>query len=136
MAGIPTGAGTEGLRSALFNGISDQSVALITGVRYHIYTVLSIIVHNAKAGTSGATASVHLLGYDARTSSSAQTIQLFDIPAMAQGETYVWNDKFSFYGCENDVTQSTTTVQQLIITGGGAYDLYDITVSYIDQDWT
>ena len=133
---IPTGPGTEGLRSALFNGVSDQTVALITGVRYHIYTVLSIIVHNAKAGTSGATGSVHLLGYDRRASASGQTIQLFHIPALAENETYVWNDKFSFYGCENDVTQSTTTVQQLNITGGGTYDLFDITVSYIDQDWT
>lgn len=133
---IPTGTGTEGLRSALFNSISDTTVDLIVGVRYHIYTVLSIIVHNAKAGTSASTASVHLLGYDGRGSASAQTIQLFDIPAIEQGGTYVWSDKFSFYGCENDVTQSTSTVQKLQITGGNAYDLFDITVSYIDQDWT
>ena len=133
---IPTGSGTEGVRSALFNGVSDQTLSLITGVRYHIYTVLSVIIHNAKAGTSANTAYLYLIGYDARAGSSGQSIQLIDIPSMGQGETFVWNDKFSFYGCENDVTQSTTTTQKLNITGGNAQDLFDITVTYIDQDWS
>ena len=133
---IPTGSGTEGLRSALFNGVSDQTLSLITGVRHHLYTVLSIVIHNAKTSASSSSAYIYLLGYDVRQSSSQQTIQLFHIPAMAENATFVWNDKFSFYGCENDVAQSTTTSQKLNITGGGTYDLFDITVSYIDQDFS
>jgi len=136
MSGIPTGAGTEGLRSVLLNGVSDQTASIITGVRYHIYTVTSIIIHNAKTSSSGSGIYVYLLGYDARAGSSQQTIQLFDLPVLGQGETFVWNDKFSFYGCENDVTQGTTTTQKLNITGGGSYDLLDITCTYIDQDWS
>ena len=133
---IPTGSGTEGIRSVLFDTVSDQNQALITGVRYHIYTVLSIVIHNAKAGTSSSSAYVYLIGYDVRASASQAAVQLFDIPAMAQGETFVWNDKFSFYGCENDVSQSTTTAQILRLTNGNSQDIFDGVVTYIDQDWT
>ena len=133
---IPTGSGTEGLRHILYDTVSDQTVALITGVRYHIYTVLSIIIHNEKAGTSAGTFNCYLLGYDARASSSGASVRLFDVPVLAEGETYVWNDKFSFYGCENDVTQGTSTTQQLRMTGGNSQDIWDINTTYIDQDWT
>jgi hypothetical protein len=133
---IPTGTGTEGLRNAMFDGVSDQTISLITGVRYHIYTVLSIIVHNSRGATASNTPTIYMTGYDNRASASGSTMNMLHLPILGIRETYVWNDKFSFYGCENDVSQSTATSQYLRWTGGGAYDVFDIHVTYIDQDWT
>ena len=133
---IPTGGGVEGLRSVMFNALTDDNMTLITGVRYHIYTVISIIIHNSKGSAASNSPYLGIVGYDVHGSASAQTIHLYHIPVLGTGETFVVNDKFSFYGCENDVTQGTTTPQYLKFTGGNSSDNYDITVTYIDQDWT
>jgi hypothetical protein len=65
------------------------------------------------------------------------------------GETFVWNDKFSFNGVEPTGTavlsaseqvaiaaQSGSAVQELQFTMTHATDSYMIVCTYLDQDWT
>ena len=68
------------------------------------------------------------------------------------GETYVWNDKFSFFGVEPTGISGTgptaDAYQEALAAQGGsarqafqflvtdAADNYDVTCTYLDQDWS
>ena len=148
---VPTGSGTETLHSHIFENV-DGTQTLIFGVQHHVYTVLSIIVHCNVLNATADFGRIQLKGYEAHdTSGSGSTISLarFNIQV---GETYVWNDKFSFNGTEPSGTaaltaavqiliaaQGTATVQELQFTMTGADSGgqdYNIHVTYLDQDWT
>ena len=141
---LPTGSGSETLHSHLFNN-TNAAQTLIYGVVHHVYTVLSVIVH---ANVVDNLLYLQLYGHDGHGGLSAQKHRIAQF-APQVGETYVWNDKFSFNGFEPTGTnvfsaaeqiqiaaQSGGTAQYLQFEPGSGSDNIDITVTYIDQDWT
>ena len=145
---VPTGSGTETIHSHFFEDV-DAIQTLIYGVQHHVYTVLSIIVYCNALNATTDFGYIQIKTYDNHTSSgSGSTMHLarFNIQV---GETYVWNDKFSFNGTEPSGTavltaavqlliaaQGTATVQELQFTMTHATDDYNINITYLDQDWT
>ena len=147
---VPTGSGTETIHAHHFDDVDNQQT-LIFGVKHHVYTVLSVIVYcitleattdvmwlyvKAHSGHQGTSGNVHYL-----TEANLQV-----------GETFVWNDKFSFNGAEPSGTnalsaseqvaiaaQSGSAVQELQFNMTGSDDggqSYDVHCTYLDQDWT
>ena len=152
---ISRGAGTEIIRSAHFKLASGGVVGphtLIQGVQHHIYTVLSIICYCAYTATTNANDELmcEIQGYDSSGGTTNQAIGIFTTTeAKVFGrDTYVWNDKFSFNGFEPvdftsglDVTkqdaiadQGSGVSQKLQVEKGHTNDIWDITVTYIDQN--
>jgi hypothetical protein len=138
---LDTSAGTETLHSALFEDVNTTPVSLITGVQYHIYTVLSVTAR--KVGNSGTSnnVSLHFTGYDSTAGTSAQPIELAYWTAATTGETFVFNDKFSFNGYEPSsntqaarAAQAGSVAQYLKIYTSHADCKLDVTVTFIDQN--
>ena len=145
---IARGAGTEIIRSIHLEAVADTAKPLIFGVQHHIYTVLSIIcfAQGLNADTDYITA--YLTGYDANAGTSAQPLYIFQND-MSVGQSYVWNDKFSFNGTEatdfagpaDDATkndaiadQGSSVAQVLYIDAEHSSDNIDVHCTYIDQN--
>ena len=148
---IARGAGTEIIRSAHFHDIDGTAAhKLIFGAQHHIYTVLSVIVHCVSIQAVTNIIDLCILGYDAKASSSQsqQSIKIFrqHIPA---GDTFVWNDKFSFNGHEptaftgpidtvakqNLIADQASAVPQYLTLGSShASDDFEAHVTFIDQN--
>jgi len=146
---ISRGAGTEIIRSALFRGVDSTVTNLIIGVQYHIYTVLSIVVHADNVETAGNWVKCSLAGYDSKAGTTDSTIHIFQND-LTRYETFVWNDKFSFNGYEPaDFASGGLTIaadqdkladqdsgvsQKLYIATEHADDDIDVVITYIDQN--
>jgi len=146
---IPTGTGTEVLKSVMFEDLDALNSPLIIGIKHHTYTVLSIISHCISVDSATDVGIIQLEGFDAHggTTDSKILIATYNIAA---NETFVWNDKFVFFGGEpanqavlsNATTmlaigvQNSSVVQTLEHTATDTGAIYDITVSYIEQDWS
>ena len=145
---IARGAGTEIIRTAYFEDIDSTQTKLIVGVQHHIYTVLSLIIKCGALQTSTNSFDLKLTGYDAKEGTTNQDIHLMRkfIPV---GETFVWNDKFSFNGFEptdfagplDDATkqnaiadQGSSVAQFLWVQSSEANDNYEMCITYIDQN--
>ena len=145
---IARGAGTEIIRSASFEDIDTNNTTLIVGVQHHIYTVLSVSIrcYNNEGGTQ--LFYLNLKGYDSKAGTTNRTISLM-ASLIATGDTFVWNDKFSFNGYEpvnftgpmDDATKQdaiadhgSSVSQYLFCSGGHADDNYEVHVTYIDQN--
>jgi hypothetical protein len=144
-----TTAGTETLRSHLFHDCDNSGggrQTLIFGEAHHIYTVLSIIIHCNALNATTDKGHLFLKGHDghAGTSGAELTFASFNIPV---GETFVFNDKFSFNGVEPTGTnvlsvseqtaiagQTGSAIQELKFKADSATDDFDIIVTYIDQN--
>ena len=153
---IARGAGTEIIRTAHFQLGGGEAVGphcLIQGVQHHIYTVLSIICYCSYTAVSNANDEmmVSIVGYDSANGATTETMSIFTtVEAGIRGrDTYVWNDKFSFNGCEPtdftaglDATKqdaiadqgNSVKPQQLVATKGHVNDCWDLHVTYIDQN--
>ena len=147
---VPTGSGTETLHAHSFEDV-DAAQTLIYGVQHHVYTVLSIIVYCNALDAITDVGYINIKTYDNHGGASGQTMSIakFNIQA---GETYVWNDKFSFNGYEPSGTAvMSAAVQILNAAQGGSADAelqftmtsadsggqnYDVHITYLDQDWT
>ena len=151
---IARGAGTEIIRTVMLDDLDSTTTKLIVGVQHHIYTVLSIIFHAATWQAAGNYCRVALRGYDSKGGTKASEIIIFQENLNA-GQTFVFNDKFSFNGYEpvnfgtNSITaaplsaadqqdaiadQGSSVAQELrLFTQNGA-DSGHITVTYIDQN--
>jgi len=149
---IVRSAGTEIIRTHLFNmcGATGQRT-IIQGVQHHIYTILSITAHCiTRSGTESGY--IRIIGYDSGGGVSADTITIA-IFGVAIGETFVWNDKFSFNGYEPvdftagiDVTKQNavadqgntgtnpTGAQYLRFETDTTGTSYDLAVTFIDQN--
>ena len=141
-------AGTETLHS-LSMGDVDADQDLIFGVVHHIYTVLSTIVYSVSIGTAGDTYTLSIVGHDhhAGADSNASLMIIAKVVAVA-GETFVWDNKFSFNGfgaAAYTEPLSTAAEQVLIAAQGGTVQRYqirpldsdvdcDVHVTYIDQN--
>ena len=145
---IDRGSGTEILRSAHFEDVNSTNQILIVGVQHHIYTVLSVIVQCRTLATAGNYIRMGVHGYDSKGGTTDQDIYIFQ-QDMQVGQTYVWNDKFSFNGFEptnftgpmDDATkqdaiadQGSSVSQNLLINSEASGDTFDVTVTYIDQN--
>ena len=141
-------AGTEIIRTAMFEAVNETEQKLIVGEQHHIYTVLSIIV--LCTATQAATNKIYfrLKGYDSKGGTTAQEHHIFRW-TMVANETFVWNDKFSFNGHEptdfagpmDDVTKQNAIVDQgssvaqfIACSATHASDNCDISITYIDQN--
>ena len=143
---IARGAGTEIIRCASFEEVGVTQRKLIVGVQHHIYTVLTIIIQGrTRSGTEKGYLNLH--GYDTIGGDTNVQMPLI-ITDIAVGETFVWNDKFSFNGYEPvDFTgpMDDATKQDAIADQGGAaqyLNVYishasttiDVNVTFIDQN--
>ena len=144
---VPTGSGTETLHSHLFADV-DATQVLIYGVQHHVYTVLSIIIYCNALDSTSDVGYLQLLGYDNHGGASAQNHRMAQFNIQV-GETYVWNDKFSFNGYEPSGTAVLSAAVQILnaAQGGSAdaelqlsqthsVDDFDVLVTYLDQDWS
>ena len=144
---IARGAGTEIIRTHLFNALGASAKTIIQGVQHHIYTVLSVTAY-CVARSGSQYGYLNLIGYDAGGGLTAQTKQLARLSNNV-GETFVWNDKFSFNGFEptnftgpmDDATkqnaiadQGSSVAQTLKIHAEHASDGFDVTCTFIDQN--
>tara|TARA_Y100001951_G_scaffold88476_1_gene80084 strand:+ start:288 stop:734 length:447 start_codon:yes stop_codon:yes gene_type:complete len=146
---VPTGSGTETLHSHLMENV-DAAQTLIYGAQHHVYTVMSIIVYCEVLNATTDYGYLQTKGYGAHYSSGQTGMTMrfarFNIQV---GETYVWNDKFSFNGYEPSGTAILSAAVQILIAaqGGSAvqelqfdmtsqHDDFNIVVTYLDQDWS
>ena len=146
---VPTGSGTETLHTHFFEDV-DATQTLIFGVQHHVYTVLSIIVYCEVLNATTDYGWLQMKTYDNHASSSQTgSTMIFARFNIQVGETYVWNDKFSFNGYEPSGTAvMSAAVQILNAAQGGSADAelqfgqtsttddYNIGVTYLDQDWS
>ena len=147
---IPTGSGTEVLKAHSFEDINADNTDLIIGIKFHTYTLLSYISHCTSLGTAATDVGrLQLRCFDAfaGTTNSVVQIATYQIQAL---ETFVWSDKFSFFGGEpanqgimNDAAtqlaigvQNSSVVQTLEHGATDTAAIYDVHVTFIDQDWT
>ena len=144
---VPTGSGTETLHSHFFQDV-DADQTLIFGVQHHVYTILSIIVYANVLNATADYGYLKFIGHDGHAGAAGATMYMarFNIQV---GETYVWNDKFSFNGVEPSGTNVLSASEQIAIAAQGgsnvqkinfdmthAGDDYDVICTYLDQDWT
>jgi len=145
------GAGTEILRCHHFELIDGAAAhKIIFGAQYHIYTVLSVIIHCNSLQATTNKIDMAILGYDTTATSggSAESCKIFR-QLVAAGDTFVWNDKFSFNGHEpvaftgpldsvvkQDAIadQGSAVPQYLTLESTHADDDYEVTVTFIDQN--
>ena len=145
---VPTGSGTETLHSHFFENV-DGDQTLIFGVQHHVYTVLSIIIYCQVLNATTDFGYLEVVGYEAHDTSGSGSTMRFARFNPQVGETYVWNDKFSFNGYEPSGTNVFSAAEQILIAAQGgsaaqevkfgqtsAVDDFDITITYLDQDWT
>ena len=145
---IARGAGTEIIRSAFFEDVTNTNTILIKGIQHHIYTVLSIICHCDVVNASGDYIRAFITGYDALEGTSASRCYIFK-ENMSVPQTFVFNDKFSFNGYEpvdfagpmdgsakQDAIadQGSSVPQQLVAVAEHASDSFEIHVTFIDQN--
>ena len=149
---IARGAGTEIIRSAMFEdfgGTTNQ--VLIVGVQHHIYTVLSVTFQTRTLQAAGNYVRMGVKGYDSHAAGSNQSqndIYIFQ-QQMQVGETFIWNEKFSFNGTEPTVftgplstvamqdaiaDQASSVSQTLFCNTENNADTFDIVVTYVDQN--
>ena len=144
---ISRGAGTEIIRTHLFEDLQTTEVILIYGVQHHIYTVLSMVVY-CVARNASENGNIKLHGYDSYEGTTNEQINIAKV-AIDAGETFVFNDKFSFNGTEptnftgpmDDATkqnaiadQASSNIQKLTYQTGGSSTTHDCVVTFIDQN--
>ena len=148
---ISRGSGTEIIRCASFENVTSTLVKMIIGEQHHIYTVLSIIIQG-RTRTGTEKGYLQLFSYDVLGGTTARNIHL-GIIEVASGETFVWNDKFSFNGHEpvdftatltNDAAgivkqdaiadQGSGVIQYLALQTDSTNTTYDVVITYIDQN--
>jgi hypothetical protein len=146
---VPTGSGTEVLKAHSFDDVT-AVLPLIIGVQFHTYTVLSYISYCIAINAAADFGIIQLLGNGNFAGGTGHTMVLARYNPVV-GDTYVWNDKFSFFGAEPSAYTEplSTAAEQVAIAAQGqntvqvfqhnrtdAGDIFDITVSFLDQDWT
>ena len=139
---VPTASGSEAIHSASFEDVCNEGQVIITGEQHHIYTVLSVIVQCLGVHASANLIELYLLGYDSNGGASGQACHLARWTGVVN-ETFVFNDKFSFFGYEPSsnsqaarVAQAGSVAQQLHIYSPNTDCKFDCHVTYIDQNWT
>ena len=145
---LSVAAGTETLQALSFGDV-DATQDLIFGAQHHIYTVLSTFVYSISIGTAGDTFQLAIVGHDhhAGADTNASIMVIAKVVSVA-GQTFIFNDKFSFngFGSAAYTEPLDTNVEQATIAQqGGTLQRYryipldadvdcDIHVTFIDQN--
>ena len=143
---LSVAAGTETLQAYSF-GDADATQDLIVGAVHHIYTVLSTFVYSVSIGTAGDTFQLVITGHDHHAGGATDIMIIAKVVSVA-GQTFIFNDKFSFngFGAAAYTEPMNTNVEQLAIAQqGGTLNRYqyiprdtdvdcDIHVTFIDQN--
>ena len=116
---IPSGSGTEVLKNSIIQHGGTGESAIITGVANHIYTVISIIAYN-----DASSAKDLILQIDKQNAGTDYRLMSGPPSEVAAYSTFVWGDRFVMTGTD-----------RLVVTSASGSD-FEITCSYIDQDWT
>ena len=97
---LSVAAGTESLHAYSLDDV-DATQDLIFGAQHHIYTVLSTFVYSVSIGTAGDTFQLAITGHDhhAGADTNASIMVIAKVVSVA-GQTFIFNDKFSFNGFE------------------------------------
>ena len=145
---VPTGSGTETIHAHSFEDV-DATQTLIYGAQHHVYTVLSIIVYCEALDATTDEGRILLKTYDNHSSSGSGSTMFICKFVIQVGETFVWNDKFSFNGYEPSGTAvMSAAVQILNAAQGGSADAelqlsqthtndnFDVFITYIDADFS
>ena len=146
---IDRAAGTESIRCYAADGLASTGLIIINGEQHNIYTVLCITVFAHTIQTAGNYVRCDLYGYDSiGGSANAFPITIFE-QEMQSKQTFVFNDKFSFYGHQpTDFTgplssvahqdaladQAESDAQQLYLTTEQGGDNFHVTCTFIDQN--
>jgi hypothetical protein len=145
---IVRSAGTEIIRSIHLEAVADTAKPLIFGVKHHIYTVLSVICFAQALNAASDYITMYLQGYDANAGTTDRPIYIFQND-MQVGQTFVFNDKFSFNGTEptdfagptDDAAkqdaiadQGSSVAQKLFIDAEHSSDNIDVICTFIDQN--
>ena len=145
---VPTGSGTETVHSHMFSDF-DASGNIIVGVQHHVYTVISVICYCESLNNVTDHGYVEVKGHSGHQGSSNASHAIFSTGSTQAGETFVWNDKFSFNGYEPAGTNVFSAAEQILIAAQGglvaqtlswstdsSVDDFDVFVTYLDQDWS
>ena len=145
---LSVAAGTETLHAYSLDDV-DATQDLIFGAQHHIYTVLSTFVYSISIGTAGDTFQLAILGHDHHAGADANaSIMVIAKVVSVAGQTFVFNDKFSFNGFGAAAyTEAMDTAAEMaaIAQQGGTLQRYryhpldadvdcDIHVTFIDQN--
>ena len=144
---LSVAAGTETLQALSF-GDADATQDLIVGAVHHIYTVLSTFVYSISIGTTGDTFQLAIVGHDHHAGAGVTEIMVIAKVVSVAGQTFIFNDKFSFNGFEGVAYTEpldTNVEQATIAQQGGTLQRYryipldadvdcDIHVTFIDQN--
>jgi len=145
---ISRGAGTEIIRTYHAKTLDSTKNVLIFGVQHHIYTVLSFIFHTQTWQAAGNYFQLRIDGYDSKAGTTAQSMIVVQ-QDMSVGQTFVWNDKFSFNGHEptdfagplDDAAkqdaiadQGSSVAEELVIVTEHANDAGHCILTFIDQN--
>ena len=143
---IARGAGTEIIRTAMFNNVTNSACVLISGEQHHIYTILSIV-----ATSISGTGNLHgyIQGYDSLGGTINSSQHLFWTGSISEHATWVWNDKFSFTGFQstdesaglgtdgvkqNALADQGGAAQQYLAVDAESGDNIDVFITFIDQN--
>ena len=145
---LSVAAGTETLHALSF-GDADATQDLIVGAVHHIYTVLSTFVYSISIGTTGDTFQLAIVGHDhhAGADTNASIMVIAKVVSVA-GQTFIFNDKFSFNGfgaaaytepmnsaaLQTPIAQQGGTLQRYQVIPAETDSPLDVHVTYIDQN--
>ena len=144
---LSVAAGTETLHGISLDDV-DATQDLIYGAQHHIYTVLSTIVYSVSIGTAGDTFQLGILGNGNHAAGTGHLMIIAKVVSVA-GQTFVFNDKFSFNGYEAAAYTEpmSDNAEQLVIAAQGSSTAQryqyipldsdvdcDIHVTFIDQN--
>jgi len=147
---VPTGAGTETLHAHHFENIANTFRQVIIGVQHHVYTVLSVICYVSALNAVGNTVAMWISAYDSHAGTTGRDLYVFTHAINEANETFVWNDKFAFNGYEPAdqsanlsaagqiaiAAQASSVPQDLTVVTNHASTTVQVTVTYLDQDWS
>ena len=127
---IPSGSGTEVLRTALLPTVSNSYIDLIPILNNHIYSILSITVYE-KDGIATHTFNMNL--YDGSTE-----YYIIYAHSMPPQSTFIYNDRLVMNAADLNAKTSGTNNWKLRVKSTTAANSggLSVTCSYIDQDWT
>ena len=136
---VPTGSGTETVHGHFFRDV-DNMQTLIFGAQHHIYTVMSVIVNATALDATTDEGFIQFVGYDLHSSSGSATTFTLAKFNIQVGETYVWNDKFSFNGTEPNSTAVLSAAVQILVAAQGTATVqklnFDMTYLFsLGVDW-
>ena len=145
---IVRSAGTEIIRTAMFNNVTNSACPIISGEQHHIYTILSIIITPMALATAGNFIHAYIQGYDTLAGAGPSTQHLF-YHDMQVKQTFVWNDKISFNGWmpadfsaglgtdgvkQNALADQGGSAQQYLALDTEGADNVDVFITFIDQN--